>query len=136
RGVMGRGARSGILGVGVLAILLQSGPRAYRLPTAQIGVLIAVGVLSVAVMVPAERGEGMIRLNPQKGQAGARLRQPQRDARGTARARLADGQGLSALWRRPRQLPRGVAPDLQGRLLPAASQLLPVGDLGWRPLRA
>src|SRR4029453_16524384 len=65
--LMATGSRSGILGLGVLVILLQSGPRAYRLPTAQIGVLIAVGVLSVAVMVPAETWGGVTRFNPQKG---------------------------------------------------------------------
>jgi len=69
--LMATGSRSGILGLAVLALLLQSGPRPYRLPTAQIGVLVAVGVLAVAVMVPTETWERMIRLNPQKGQVGA-----------------------------------------------------------------
>jgi hypothetical protein len=69
--LMATGSRSGILGLGILCILLQSGPRACRMPTAQIGVLLAVGMLSVAVMVPAETWERMIRFNPQKGEVGA-----------------------------------------------------------------
>jgi hypothetical protein len=69
--LMATGSRSGILGLAFLCLLLQTGPRPYRVPAPQLGVLLAVGVLSVAVMVPAETWERMIRFNPQKGQVGA-----------------------------------------------------------------
>ncbi len=69
--LLATGSRSGILGLVFLGFLLQTGPRAYRVPAAQIGVLAAAGVLAVAVMVPAEAWERMIRFNPGKGEIGA-----------------------------------------------------------------
>jgi O-antigen ligase len=69
--LLATGSRSGILGIAFLGILLQTGPRAYRVPAAQLGVLFAAGVLAVAVMVPAEAWERMIRFNPEKGEIGA-----------------------------------------------------------------
>ena len=69
--LLATGSRSGILGLGILGILLQTGPRAYRVPATQIGILAAAGVLAVAVMVPAESWQRMIRFNPEKGEVGA-----------------------------------------------------------------
>jgi len=69
--LMATGSRSGILGLGILALLLQTGPSGYRVPVAQIGVLVAAGTLAVAFMVPAEAWERMIRFNPEKGEVGA-----------------------------------------------------------------
>jgi O-antigen ligase len=69
--LMATGSRSGILGLGLLGILLQTGPRQHRVPTAQIGVMVAVGVLSVAALVPREAWERMIRFNAERGEIGA-----------------------------------------------------------------
>jgi hypothetical protein len=69
--LMATGSRSGILGLAILAVLLQTGPRTFRVPMAQIGVLVAAGALSVVFIVPQEAWERMIRLNPEKGEVGA-----------------------------------------------------------------
>jgi len=69
--LMATGSRSAFLGLAILGILLQTGPSAYRVPAAQLSVLVAVGILAVAIMVPQEAWERMIRFNPQKGQIGA-----------------------------------------------------------------
>jgi O-antigen ligase len=69
--LMATGSRSGILGLGMLALLLQTGPSGYRVPVAQLGVLFAAGALAVAFMVPQEAWERMIRFNPAKGEVGA-----------------------------------------------------------------
>jgi O-antigen ligase len=69
--LLATGSRSGILGLALLGLLLQTGPRAHRVGAAQIGVLVAAGAVAVAVMVPPEAWERMIRFNPEKGQVGA-----------------------------------------------------------------
>jgi hypothetical protein len=69
--LMATGSRSGILGLGLLGILLQTGPRRHRVPTAQIGVMVAAGVLSVAALVPREAWERMIRFSAERGEIGA-----------------------------------------------------------------
>ncbi|HEV7733121.1 MAG TPA: O-antigen ligase family protein [Candidatus Binatia bacterium] len=69
--LLSTGSRSGLLGLGVLGILLQTGPKSYRVPAAQIGMFAAVGVLAVATMVPAESWTRMITFNPEKGEIGA-----------------------------------------------------------------
>jgi hypothetical protein len=69
--VFGTGSRSGLLGVGVLGVLLQTSPRRFRVPTGQIALLGAAAVFAVAMLVPAEAWERMITFNPQKGEIGA-----------------------------------------------------------------
>jgi len=69
--IFGTGSRSGLLGVGLLGLLLQTSPRRYRVPTAQVGFLAAAAVFAVLTLVPAEAWERMITFNPQKGEVGA-----------------------------------------------------------------
>lgn len=69
--LMATGSRSGLLGLGVLGILLQTGPKSYRVPVAQIGLLVCVGAFAVVTMVPAESWQRMITFNPDKGEIGA-----------------------------------------------------------------
>ena len=69
--IFGTGSRSGLLGVGVLGVLLQTSPRTFRVPTGQIALLGAAAVFAVATMVPAEAWERMITFNPQQGEIGA-----------------------------------------------------------------
>jgi hypothetical protein len=69
--VFGTGSRSGFLGIGVLAVLLQTSQKTYRLPTAQIGLLGAAAVFAILVVVPPEAVQRMITLNPTQGENGA-----------------------------------------------------------------
>jgi hypothetical protein len=69
--LMATGSRSGLLGLGVLGLLLQTGPKAYRVPAAQIGLLVCVGAFAVVTIVPAESWQRMITFNPDKGEIGA-----------------------------------------------------------------
>ena len=66
----GTGSRSGLLGVGVLFILMQTSPRSYRVSAPQIGLLAAVAVFAIATLVPAASWERMINMSPQKHEAG------------------------------------------------------------------
>lgn len=69
--LFGTGSRSGLLGVAVLGVLLQTSPRGFRPSAPQIGLLAAAAVFAVITMVPTESWERMINFNPQKGQVGA-----------------------------------------------------------------
>ena len=69
--LFGTGSRSGLLGVGVLGVALQTSQRRYRVPAAHIGLMAAAAVLAIAVFVPAEAWERMITFNPDKGQIAA-----------------------------------------------------------------
>jgi O-antigen ligase len=69
--LMATGSRSGLLGLGVLGLLLQTGPRSFRVPATQIGLLVACGAFAVVTMVPAESWNRMITFNPDKGEIGA-----------------------------------------------------------------
>ncbi|HXJ35635.1 MAG TPA: O-antigen ligase family protein [Candidatus Eisenbacteria bacterium] len=69
--LFGTGSRSGLLGVGVLAVLLQRSPRGFRITAPQIGLLAAAGLFAVLTMVPAESWERMINFLPQRGEVGA-----------------------------------------------------------------
>jgi O-antigen ligase len=46
------GSRSGLIGLGVLTLLLQSGPRVFRASITQLGAATAVGALAVVTIVP------------------------------------------------------------------------------------
>jgi O-antigen ligase len=69
--IFGTGSRSGLLGVGMLGLLLQTSPKRFRVPSAQIALLGAAAAFAVATMVPVEAWERMITFNPQKGEIGA-----------------------------------------------------------------
>jgi len=69
--LFGTGSRSGLLGVGVLGVLIQRSPRAFRASAPQIGLVAATAVFAIATMVPAESWQRMINFNPAKGEVGA-----------------------------------------------------------------
>jgi O-antigen ligase len=58
--VLATGSRSGLVGVGVLVVLLQTGPRRYRASAVQIAAVALAGVIAVATIVPAEAWERMV----------------------------------------------------------------------------
>jgi O-antigen ligase len=55
--VLASGSRSGVMGCGVLALLIQTGPRRFRASTLQLGILAFGGALAVATIVPAQAWE-------------------------------------------------------------------------------
>jgi O-antigen ligase len=69
--LFGTGSRSGLLGVGLLGLLLWTGPRAFRISLPQIGLLVAAAVFAVATIVPEGSFERMVNLTPEKGETGA-----------------------------------------------------------------
>jgi hypothetical protein len=69
--LFGTGSRSGLLGLGMLGLLMQTGPKSYRMPSWQIGALAVFGIVAVLAVVPAESWQRMITFNPQKGEIGA-----------------------------------------------------------------
>jgi hypothetical protein len=76
--LFGTGSRSGLLGVGVLAILLQTSPRTFRVSAGQASVLAAAAAFAVITLVPAASWERMINFNPAKheiGEASNRMRE-------------------------------------------------------------
>jgi hypothetical protein len=69
--LLATGSRSGLLGMCLLGVLLQTGPRHFRVPTYQLGLMAAAGALAIATMVPAESWTRMTTFNPEKGEIGA-----------------------------------------------------------------
>ena len=69
--LLGTGSRSGLLGGGLLLLLLQVGPRSYRVSAPQIGLLLVVGFVAILTIVPAASWERMITFNPEKGEIAA-----------------------------------------------------------------
>ena len=69
--LMATGSRSASLGLGVLGIMLQTGPKRFRVPAPQLGAMIVAGMLAVVAVVPQEAWERMIRFNPERGEVGA-----------------------------------------------------------------
>ncbi len=65
------GSRSGLLGIGLLGLLLQTGPRAYRVPVPHLALIGVLGAIAVATVVPAESWERMTNFSPEKGEIGA-----------------------------------------------------------------
>jgi O-antigen ligase len=65
------GSRSGLLGAAMLGVLLQTGPRAFRVSRVRLVALLFVGMLLVATIVPQEAFQRMTTLSPEKGQVGA-----------------------------------------------------------------
>jgi len=68
---MATGSRSGLLGIGILGLLLQTGPKAYRIPATHLGLFLAAGAVAVATLVPAESWNRMTNFLPEKGEIGA-----------------------------------------------------------------
>jgi len=62
------GSRSGLLGGVVLAVLVQAGPRAFRVPTAYIGAAIVAGAILVATVIPVGDFSRMTHLMPTKAE--------------------------------------------------------------------
>ena len=123
--LLATGSRSGLLGLGVLGVLLQTRPATVpRAARAQVGGCSASG--RVRDHRRSCRPRAWQRMSTSSRERADR-RDVERDARGDARARLADRAGLSGVRGRARQLPRGLAAGLQGRLLPAAAQLVSLG---------
>jgi len=69
--LLATGSRSGLLGLGVTAVLLQTGPRRFRLPSWQVGLFAVMGLVAIIALVPAETWQRMSTLMPTKGQIGA-----------------------------------------------------------------
>jgi O-antigen ligase len=69
--LMATGSRSAFLGLGVLGLMLQSGPRRFRVPAPQLGMMFAAGVVAVIALVPPEAWERMVRFSPERGEVGA-----------------------------------------------------------------
>jgi O-antigen ligase len=65
------GSRSGLLGAVVLGVLLQTGPRGFRVSPGQIGVLAATAAILIVTVVPRATWERMVSLNPERGEVGA-----------------------------------------------------------------
>jgi O-antigen ligase len=57
--VLATGSRSGLVGCGVLAVLLQTGPRRFRASTLEVGLALAVGTIAVVAVVPPEAWQRM-----------------------------------------------------------------------------
>jgi O-antigen ligase len=65
----GTGSRSGLLGVGILVLLLQTSTKQFRVPTVQLVSLAGAAVLAVMVIVPAGSFERMITFEAEHGVA-------------------------------------------------------------------
>jgi len=69
--VLATGSRSGLLGCGVLAVLVQFGPRHFRVSALQIGVVVLTGVIAVATIVPPQAWDRMLSYSSEDRHAGA-----------------------------------------------------------------
>jgi len=69
--LMGTGSRSGLLGVGVLFLGLQTAERRFRVSAPQIGVMATAALVAILTVVPAASWQRMISFNPEKGESGA-----------------------------------------------------------------
>ena len=58
--VLASGSRSGLLGIGVLGVLMQTGPRRFRVPAAHMLLAFCAGLIAVAYIVPPEAWERML----------------------------------------------------------------------------
>src|SRR5205814_5657656 len=62
------GSRSGLLGGVVFVVLMQSGPRGYRVPTKYIGLGLAASALLIATVIPAGDFARMTHLAPSRAE--------------------------------------------------------------------
>jgi O-antigen ligase len=58
--VLASGSRSGLLGCSVLGLLLQTGPRRFRVAPVQIAVFLLAGAIAIATIVPSQAWERML----------------------------------------------------------------------------
>lgn len=65
------GSRSGLLGVGVLLLILQTGPRHFRVPASQVVFAGFLGIVIVLTVVPEAAWNRMTAFNAEVGEAGA-----------------------------------------------------------------
>ncbi len=65
------GSRSGLLGAGMLGLMLQTGPKQFRVSTAQIAVMAGLGAIVAVMFVPAETWQRMITFLPGRHEIGA-----------------------------------------------------------------
>jgi hypothetical protein len=65
------GSRSGLLGVGVLLLILQTGPRQFRVPMSHVAAAGVVGIALIVTVIPEAAFNRMVSFNPEAGQAGA-----------------------------------------------------------------
>ena len=68
---MATGSRSGLLGIGVLGLVLQTGPKAFRVPAMHLGLFVAAGAIAIATLVPDESWNRMTNFSPERGEIGA-----------------------------------------------------------------
>jgi O-antigen ligase len=69
--VLATGSRSGIVGTAVLALLLQTSPRRYRVPVSYIAALTVAGAFAVMTIVPQEAWERAITFSSERSDLGA-----------------------------------------------------------------
>jgi O-antigen ligase len=65
------GSRSGLMGAAVLAILMQTGPRRFRVRTLHLGAIALAGVLVVLTVVPADVWQRATNFLPERHSTGA-----------------------------------------------------------------
>jgi O-antigen ligase len=58
--VLATGSRSGLIGCGVLALLLQTGPRRFRAPIVHLGVAALAGAVAIVTIIPPEAWQRML----------------------------------------------------------------------------
>jgi len=66
--LLATGSRSGLLGAVVLGVLIQTGPRAFRVPARYVGMGVAASVLLVTTVIPAADWARMTHLMPTKAE--------------------------------------------------------------------
>src|SRR5206468_3936408 len=66
--LLATGSRSGLLGAVVLGVLIQTGPRAFRVPARYVGMGVAASVLLVTTVIPAGDWARMTHLMPTKAE--------------------------------------------------------------------
>jgi O-antigen ligase len=77
--VLASGSRSGLLGCGFLAMLLQSGPRRFRVSAFQIGLVALAGAIAIATIVPSRAWDRMLTFSKEDRHAGATASLEQRE---------------------------------------------------------
>ena len=69
--ILATGSRSGLLGCGVLGLVVQFGPRRFRVSALQIGIVVLAGVIAVATIVPPQAWDRMLSFSSEDRHAGS-----------------------------------------------------------------